>query len=52
VRGGQADTCQLGLSLAEPGQRPIHLALEALLGDELRLAVAEQDEDGVEAGGN
>jgi len=40
---------QLGLPLAEASQRCLHLALEALLDDELGLAVPEQHQDRVEA---
>jgi hypothetical protein len=49
---GQAPAREPGLSFAQGREGRLHRALESLLDDELRLAVAEQYEDGVETAGN
>jgi hypothetical protein len=51
-RRRQAPTGQGGLTFSELGEGRLHGALEPVLDDELRLTVAEQDEDRVEPGWN
>jgi hypothetical protein len=50
--GRESDAGEACLLLAESRQGRFHGALEPFLDDELGLAVAEQDQDGVEAGRN